>query len=275
MPASKTFRSLALAALFAFGNPSRGEDPAAIPLAQALTRSELKWAWNGNGRDQLSLAVSNSSTQPLTIAIPAGLIAANRAGGDKLIVVRAAQITIPPGASADVALPVVALSAKNENTTQPYQATTYNEPRLAGLLKFLADKPDAPKPTAQLAALALLEDLTFPQWLQILATPRPGEPPDPNHPTPAEVTQAIDALGILRTIAPAKAFAIATDDGLKLRALRNPWCRAKAMQLYGITLPTSDGAVPPDIGQLLHLKPGDNCPVCRQRAQMQAAPGDL
>ena len=116
---------------------------------------------------------------------------------------------------------------------------------------------------------------SMPQWLQILATPRPGEPPDPNHPTPAEVTQAIDALGILRTLAPAKAFALATDDGLKLRALRNPWCRAKAMQIYGITLPAGDGAAPPDIGQLLHLKPDDNCPICRQRAQMQAAPGDL
>ena len=275
VPASKTLRSLALAALFAFGNVSRSAEPPAIPLAQALTRAELKCEWSGNGRDQLSFAVSNPSAQPLTIAIPAGLIAVNREGSGKLIVLRSAEITIPARASADVALPVVALSAKSANTTQPYQATTDTEPRLADLLKFLADKPDAPKATVQLAALAILEDLTFPQWLQILAQPRAGEPPDPNHPTPAEVTQAIDALGILRTLAPAKTFALATDDGLKRRALRNPWCRAKAMQLYGITLPTSDGAVPPDLGQLLHLKVGDNCPICRQRAQMQTAPGDL
>ena len=235
----------------------------------------MKCEWSGNGCDQLSLAISNSSATPLTIAIPAGFIAANRASGDKLIVLRAAQITIAARASAEVALPVVAMAAKNTNTPQPYQATNDAEPRLADLLKFLADKPDAPRATAQLAALAILEDLTFPQWLQILAQPRAGEPPDPNHPTPAEVTQAIDALGILRTIAPAKTFALATDGELKLRALRNPWCRTKAMQLYGITLPTSDGAVPPDLGQLLHLKAGDNCPICRQRAQMQAAPSDL
>ncbi len=275
MPASKTFRSLALAALFAFGNPSRGEDPAAIPLAQALTRAELKCEWSGNGRDQLSLAVSNSSATPVTIAIPAGLIAATRTGAEKLIVLRAALLNVGAHTTADVALPVIALAAKHSDAKQAYQATTGTEPRLAGLLKFLADKPDAPKATAQLAALAILENLTFSQWLQILAQPRTGEPPDPNHPTPAEVAQAIDSLGILRTLAPEKIFALATDDGLKLRALRNPWCRAKAMQLYGITLPTSDGAVPPDIGQLLHLKPGDNCPVCRQRTQMQAAPGEL
>ena len=273
--ALKTLCSLALAALLAFGNVARGDEPPAIPLAQALKRAGLKCEWNGNGRDQLSLAVSNSSAKPISITIPAGFIVTNRAGGDKLIVLRAAQITIASRASADVALPVVALAAKNTSTPQPYQPTTDTEPRLADLLKFFADKPDAPRATAQLAALAILEDLTFPQWLQILAQPRADEPPEPNHPTPVEITQAIDALGILRTLVPAKTFALATDAELKLRALRNPWCRVKAMQLYGITLPTSDGAVPPDLGQLLHTKVGDNCPICRQRAQMQAGPGDL
>ncbi len=274
----KTPLSIALAALVALGNVARSEEPAALPLAQALTRADVKCAWSGNGRDQLSLAISNSSATPISITIPAGFIAASRTGGDKLIVLRTAPITIAARASADVALPVIALAAKNANIAQPYQATNDTEPRLTDLLKFLADKPDkpdAPRATAQLAALAILEDLTFPQWLQILSQPRPGEPPDPNHPTPAEITQAIDALGILRTIAPAKNFALATDGELKLRALRNPWCRVKAMQLYGITLPTSDGAVPPDLGQLLHTKVGDNCPICRQRAQMQAGPGDL
>jgi hypothetical protein len=66
---------------------------------------------------------------------------------------------------------------------------------------------------------------------------------------------------------------LAGDSELKLRALRNPWCRAKAMQVYGLSL--GDGAVPPDLGQLLHTKPGDNCPICRQRALMEKAGSDL
>ena len=36
-----------------------------------------------------------------------------------------------------------------------------------------------------------------------------------------------------------------------------------------------DGTVPPDIGQLLHTTPGDNCPICRQRAEMQPSPNGL
>ncbi len=267
--------ALLLAAFCVWGNAARGEDRPALPLAQALTQAGLTAAWNGNGRDRLVLALTNPATTPATLTIPAGLIAATRAGGDRLIVLRAATVTVPPRATLDVTLPVAALAAKNAYATQPFQPTADTEPRLAGLLKFLATQPDAPQPTAQLAVLALLENVTFPQWQQFLAAQRTGEPPEQTHPTPAEVMQAIDALGIMRSLAPAQPFALATDAELKHRALRNPWCRAKAMQLYGISLPTNDGAVPPDLGQLLHLKPGDNCPVCRQRAEMQAPASDF
>src|SRR5437867_83120 len=67
LPALKTLRSLALAALFAVGNVSRSAEPAALPLGQALARADLKCEWSGNGRDQLSLAVSNSSATPVAI----------------------------------------------------------------------------------------------------------------------------------------------------------------------------------------------------------------
>jgi hypothetical protein len=87
--------------------------------------------------------------------------------------------------------------------------------------------------------------------------------------------QAIDALGLLRVLHPSRTFALATDPDLRLRALRNPWCRTKAALLYGLTLPGSDGATAPDLGQLLHTSPGDNCPICRQRAEMQTSPGGL
>ena len=227
---------------------------------------------SGNGRDQLSLTIHNASAAPFVVAIPAGFIATGRADGDKMTVLRAASATVPAQGSVEVALPAAALSSKSACAAQPFAPAATTEPRLAGLLKFLANQPDAPKATAQLAILSLLEDITFPQWMQFLATPAASTPAEP-HPTPNEVTQAIDVLGILRAVAPKQTFALAADPELKVRALRNPWCRAKAMQLYGLDL--GDGAAPPDLGQLLHTKPDDNCPICRQRALMQRPASDL
>ena len=244
-----------------------------LSLAELSGRAELKAMWSGNGRDQLSLAVTNASGAGVTVAVPSGLIAANTTGDNRLIVLRAAQLAVGPGATATVALPVVALAAKNPLVVQPYRTTPDAEPRLAELLKYLTDQPDVPRATTQLVTLALVDDVTFAQWQRFLAPQRTGESSGQTHPTPVEVTQAIDAFGLLRRLAPEKTFALATDAELKFRALRNPWCRAKATQLYGIALPTSDGAVPPDLGQLLHLKPGDNCPVCRQRSEMQTPAG--
>ena len=64
--------------------------------------------WSGNGRDQLSLAVTNASGAGVTVAVPSGLISANTTGDNRLIVLRAAQLAVGPGATATVALPVVA-----------------------------------------------------------------------------------------------------------------------------------------------------------------------
>ena len=265
----KTLFSLALALLCAAGPVARGDEPPALSLAQALKRTDLQCAWTGNGRDQLVLAVGSTAKVPVGLAIPAGLIARNPAG-ERVIVLHAAELSVLPHTVSEVTLPVAALSTKNGTAPQSYHATADTEPRLAALLKYLADKPDAPKVTAQLATLALLADVTFAQW-QLFLAPQP----DAARPTPTEIVQAVDAIGLLRTLAPAKTFAIATDGDLKLRALRNPWCRAKAMRLYGLTLPGDGGTVPADFGQLLHTAAGDNCPVCRQRAQMQAGPGGL
>jgi hypothetical protein len=243
-----------------------------LPIAAALENRDLRCEMNGNGRDQLALTIRNTSAAPVAFAVPAGLIAAGPKGENKMAILRGASATIPPQGFVDIALPAAALSSKSTCAAQPFTPTATTEPRLAGLLKFLADQPDAPKATAQLAVLCLLEDISFPQWVRFLATPATSAPAE-SHPTPNEVTQAIDVLGILRTIAPKQTFALAADPELKLRALRNPSCRAKAMQIYGLDL--GDGAVPPDLGQLLHTKPNDNCPICRQRALMQRPASDL
>lgn len=244
-----------------------------LPLAAAVDGKRLTVEARGNGRDQLDLTLRNPSPAAVTVTIPAGLVAEGGDKPDRVIVLRKAEASVPPQGAVDVALPVAALSSRSSGTAQPFHLTTATEPRLTPLLDYLATQPDAPRATAQIAVLCMLENLSYPQWLQTLATStEPAAARDP-HPTPAEVTAAVDVLGILRQIAPQQTFALVSDSELKLRALRNPWCRAKAMQIYGLSL--GDGAVPPDLGQLLHTKPGDNCPICRQRALLEKGGSDL
>lgn len=244
-----------------------------VPLATALDGKQLTVEAKGNGRDQLSLTLRNPSPAPVNVTIPAGLIAEGRDRPDRVVVLRKAEASVPAKGAVDVSLPVAALSSKSSGATQAFALTAAIEPRLKPLLDYLANQPDAPRATAQIAVLCLLEDLNYAQWLQYLTPPAETAPASAPHPTPAEVTEAVDVLGLLRKLAPQQTFALASDSELKLRALRNPWCRVKAMQIYGLNL--GDGAVAPELGQLLHTKPGDNCPICRQRALMEKAAGDL
>ncbi len=236
----------------------------AIPWSEVVKSHHLALEARGNGRDQLALTLRNPGATPVAISLPAGLIAEGVGTKSQVISLRAVSTEVPANGAVDIALPVVARSSQNPAQPEAYALTTEAEPRLSGLLKALADQPDAPRATTQLATFALLEDITFPRWRQFLGATAA-------QPTPAEITQAIDALGLLRSLAPEQKFALAADSDLKLRALRNPWSRAKAMVVYGLDL--GDGAVPPDIRQLLHTSVGDNCPICRQRSLLQDAPG--
>lgn len=246
---------------------------APVSLEAAMEAKGVSVQASGNGRDQLTLTFHNDSATPLNVSLPAGRIAQGIEKPDRVVLLRKAVASIAPRSVAEVTLPVAALSSTPGGKTQPFLFTAISEPRLQPLLDYLANQPDAPRSTVQVAVLCLLENLNYAQWLQLLAGASSGAPANDPHPTPAEVTQAVDILGILRQIAPTQNFALAGDSELKLRALRNPWCRAKAMQVYGLNL--GDGAVPPDLGQLLHTKPGDNCPICRQRALLEKGSSDL
>jgi len=258
-----------LACLFLAALPVRAADVLVPPvlLRDALARTTLAFNISGNARDQLTIAVRNSAPAPATIEIPAGLVCLGEAGA--VVTLRSATLTVPAQQSAEALLPVVARSAKNGCAEQPFTVSTDTAPALVPLLKYVAARNDFPKASAQLIALSLLEDVTFAKWQEFLAPQRTAG----SGPAPTEIAAAIDALGVLREIAPERRFALASDDELKLRALRNPFSRAKAMQLYGMTLP--DGLVAPDLQQLLHTKPGDNCPICRMRAQMPDAGNGL
>ncbi len=261
------FRAVACLLLAAL--PVQAAEAPAIPLREAGARKKLAITVRGNARDQLTIAVRNTGSKAVAIAIPAGLVCTGEPGA--VVALRGVTLAVPAQQSAEAVLPVVARSAKNGCAEQAFTLTTETAPSLEPLLKYAATRNDFPKATAQLVALALSEDIGFSAWQQFLTPQR--APDAAAGPAPAEIATAIDAAGVLREIAPDRKFALVNDEELKLRALRNPLSRAKAMQLYGMTLP--DGIVVPDLQQLLHTKPGDNCPVCRMRAQMQDAGNGL
>lgn len=245
---------------------------APLPLGDAVQKTTLHFQITGNGRDQLRLSITNSSPDSAQITVPAGLIFKGD-NGERVVILRTAGISVAAQGTTDADLPAAALSSRNSAGTRPFSATADSEPKLSGLLKFLASHDDLPRATSQLLILAILEDITFGKWQQFLAV---EHAPDKN--AGREVVQAIDALGLLREIAPGENFALTRDNELKLRALRNPVTRAKAVQLYGITLPDEPGVAPagaPNLKQLLHTQPGDNCPVCRMREQAGRGAGDF
>ncbi len=225
-----------------------------LTLAAALARPDLRCKITG--ADTLSVSVENRSGSSVAVAQPAGLICEGR-----VITLRAAQMAVPAHQTVEALIPCAALSTRTPLASGDRRPTTDTEPRLAGLLDYFSRNNDVPRLTAQLLVLCVTEDITFASWRRFLGA-QPG-----TEPTPQEIGAAIDALGVLREIHPQSTFALASDAELKLRALRNPLARAKAAQLYGFALP--DAPLPPALGTLLHRKPGDNCPICRQRALMQ------
>lgn len=238
---------------------------AETPFAATLERAGLSCTATAKGRDELLVVLKNPGGAPQTVTVPAGLLAVEAGAANRRVVLRAATAVVPARGILEVALPAAALSLKDTASAQKFAFTADAEPRLRALLQSLAEQPDAPRATAQIAVLCLLEDATFAQTQTFFGALE-------NAPTPAAVTRAIDALGLLRLAAPGVDFALARDPVLKALALRNPWCRAKAMAIYGLDL--GDGAAPPELRQLLHTQAGDNCPICRQRTLMQRRDGE-
>lgn len=243
---------------------------APMPLATALAENRVKARVSGNGRDSISLRLSNTAADPLSISIPAGSVFIGE-NGERQIVLRDLDAKLEANGESDAVLPAAALSSKNTATQRTLKLAPDGEPRIAGLLPLFAKQNDLPRPTAQLAVFIALEDIKWEAWTQWLVSTRPpGKEAQPV--SPAEVAQAVDGLGLVKLSNPPQPPVLLADEALKRLALRNPWARAKAMALYGMTVDnalTGDPALPPDLNQLLHTSPNDNCPICRHRQKMQ------
>jgi hypothetical protein len=226
---------------------------------EALAKPELNpdLRWEGEGK--LVFSAKNRTASHITIEFPAGIVVQTAAAA-RIASICAASIELSPGTATETVIPAVALSAKSDRTSSRCRALSDPIPALQPLIEYSAAHTDLPRSTAQCATLILLEDISFKQWLDFRRAERPAND---------ETVTAIDAIALATQLRPGGTFAMATDPELRLRALRNPLSRAKAMQIFGMTAP--EGVPILQIDQLLHTKPGDNCPICRLRAQMGPA----
>jgi hypothetical protein len=246
-----------------------------VPIPAALAadlvagvKAEVKEAYS------LERSTANPGDQPAKVSDAAGRIW-RLASGEKLVSLRALDSTLPPRSSASISTPVAALSTafrwKLGDMAEP---TAVEDRALEPLLKYLSTRNDVPRQTSQIVIFALLEDITFAGWQKYVAANAAVH----SEAAPAmqtELAGALDALAILQAIAPERKFALAGDAELKLRSLRDPALRPKALQLFGLVIPgdAPAGGLAPDLGQLLHTKVGDNCPICRLRQPQDSRAG--
>lgn len=249
------------------------DESTALSLHEAFAHPCLRCSVVPKAGQQLSVTLENRTAGPIMIALPAGLSIAGPSGGAGWVILRSTTVRIAAHSAAEAVLPAAMRSWKTSTKDVPLRPVDELDPALETFIGAIAAQPDFPRATAQFAVLALLEDATFAQGCKALAG---GESGSAEPTSPAQVASAIDALGLLRQLAPTRKFALGEDADLKRRALRNPWSRAKAMQLYGLTLPgDASPEVPPELGRLLHTQAGDNCPICRTRSILQRGPSDL
>jgi hypothetical protein len=241
----------------------------AISLTQAVTDGKVRADIAGNGRESAAVKITNLGADTLTVSLAAGTML-DAKDGERQVSLRALETKLAAGATVEATLPTAALASRNAKADRALMLSTHTEPRLAPLMKLFENQNDLPRATAQLAVFILIEDIQWRAWRAWSAASAGKSVTD--SPTPAEVAQAVDALALVRLAAPDRKPAMLASEDLKRLALRNPTARAKAMALYGLTVDnalTGDPGVPPDLRQLLHTSPNDNCPICRMRQKME------
>jgi hypothetical protein len=226
---------------------------------EALAKQELNADLRWEGEGQLVFNAKNRTASHITVEFPVGIVVQTDTAA-RMASIRGASIELSPGTATETVIPAVALSAKSDRTPSRCHASSDPIPALQPLIEYSTAHDDLPRSTAQCTTLILLEDISFKRWLDFRQTARPAND---------ETVTAIDALALANRLRPGGTFAMATDPELRLRALRNPLSRAKAMQIFGMAAP--EGVPILQIDRLLHTQPGDNCPICRLRAQMAPA----
>jgi len=247
---------------------TQAEEVAALSICDAAKTSGQECLLVSDQSGDVVLKASNQLASEARLEIPAGLICTTRDGSAKCVILREMIITLPPNGSQTRTLSVTPISGTFV-AGEKLRPTSEELEKLKPLLKYLADHPETTQAASQLAALCLIRDVDFAKWLATL--------PAQAAPSNSNLEVALDAFEVLRQVAPDGSFSLQRDAQLKMLALHIPETRGKAMRVYGINLQPAAVDVPslPNISQLLHTKPGDNCPICRQRAAAERLQNSL
>ncbi len=202
-------------------------------LAFALEEGAMTAEFRGNGRDRLRMVVVNRAPQPVRLSIPAGQAFEGTHG--IVIIPRAQLFDFAPGETRLEDLLTIPTASTNQVDDRALALSSDTEPKLQGLLDYLAEHPEVSLPAAQTAALAILENLPANAFANF--TQAGSDLPSPWNTAAfkVEVADLVRALIVLRQIGiPDEQLAITVDPQTKIEAMIDPLARALAMQYYGI-----------------------------------------
>jgi hypothetical protein len=216
-----------------------GADDANLPaeiveLAVAVEQKTIAAEFTGNGRERLSVAVTNPTKTPLKIVVPVGQTFESER--NLMIVVRPAEIEVRAGKTAEVIVQTAAVRSANKVLRRGYQLSSQVVPRIELFLTYVQQHPELTPAAVQTAILALTDNLPLSAVAKFQLA---GGALPSRFNTDAfrvETPEIVSALASLKTMG-MRDFQIAMtiDPQLKIESMIDPLSRPIAMRYYGIS----------------------------------------
>ena len=202
-------------------------------LLTALRDKVLVVEFRGNARDRLRMLATNRATSPLRLSIPAGQVFESANGS--VVMLRAYVTDFKSGESHIDDFATLGTASSNRVADAAFVSSTATQPKLRTLLEFVADHPEIATPTAQTAALAILENLPASAFAKFVETGNDIPTQWDTTPFKVETVDIVQALMMLRQMGiPDEQLAITIDPQTKIEAMIDPLAHAVAMRHYGI-----------------------------------------
>jgi hypothetical protein len=205
-----------------------------VELAIAVEQKTIAAEFTGNGRERLSVAVTNPTKTPLKIIVPVGQTFESER--NLMIVVRPAEIEVRAGKTAEVIVQTAAVRSANKVLRRSYQLSNQAVPRIELFLTYVQQHPELTPAAVQTAILALTDNLPLSAVAKFQLA---GGALPSRFNTDAfrvETPEIVSALAALKTMG-MRDFQIAMtiDPQLKIESMIDPLSRPIAMRYYGIS----------------------------------------
>lgn len=236
-PVSSAAPALAVAETPA--RPSMQPEPVALPptevvdLMDAIAGRMIRVEARGNGRDRMTVKVTNLTSGTLALRVPVAQVF--EFDRNAVIALRPEGNDIPSKETAEISVQTAALRSTNKLGEQSYRPTYHTVPKLELLLTYVQDHLELSQGAIQTAVLALTENLPVSAVSKF--TPAGGSLPSRFNTDAFRVAtfDIIQALTALREVGVKdQDLALTIDPQLKIEAMIEPLCRAAAMRYYGI-----------------------------------------